>query len=68
MQPSFGIGDLKLGMSTGRWVLEAFVNNVGDERAVLYNDDLFFEPFWGNRRITTNRPREYGVRFAFNWN
>ena len=68
IQPSYGIGDIKLGISADAWVLEAFVNNVGDERAVLYDDDLYFDPFWGGRRVTTNRPREYGLRFAYSWN
>jgi len=67
IQPSYGIGDVKLGLRTDNWTLEAFVNNVGDERAVLYDDDLIFEPFWGRRRVTTNRPREFGVRFAYTW-
>ena len=68
IQPSYGIGDIKLGLGADSWVLEAFVTNVGDERAVLYNDDLFFDPFWGGRRVTVNRPREYGLRFSYSWN
>lgn len=67
LQPSYGIADIKLGLRGSAWVLEAFVNNVTDERAVLYNDDLIFEPFWGRRRVTTNRPREYGVRLSYSW-
>ena len=68
IQPSYGIGDIKLGISADAWILEAFVSNVGDERAVLYDDDLYFDPFWGGRRVTVNRPREYGLRFAYSWN
>ena len=68
IQPSYGIGDVKLGLSADAWVLEAFVTNVGDERAELYNDDLYFDPAWGGRRITVNRPREYGLRFSYSWN
>jgi outer membrane receptor protein involved in Fe transport len=68
IQPSYSILDFKLGMATNNWTLEAFVSNLTDERAVLYNDDLYFDPFWGRRRITVNRPREYGVRFAYSWN
>jgi len=66
-QPSFGIGDIRAGIRGSAWTVEAFVNNVGDERAVLYNDDLFFDPFWGKRRVTTNRPREYGIRMSYEW-
>lgn len=68
IQPSYGIGDIKLGMRGSNWTLEGFVNNVGDERAVLYNDDLFFDPYWDRRRVTTNRPREFGVRFTYSVN
>lgn len=66
-QPSFGIADLRAGIRSSAWTIEAFINNVTDERAVLYNDDLFFEPFWGKRRVTTNRPREYGIRMSYSW-
>jgi outer membrane receptor protein involved in Fe transport len=68
VQPSYSIADVRAGLRGDAWTLELFVNNVGDERAVLYEDDLFFEPFFGQRRVTTNRPREYGIRFAYNWN
>ena len=67
IQPSYGIADAKFGISATNWVLEAFVSNLTDERAVLYNDDLYFDPFWGGRRVTVNRPREYGVRFSYSW-
>ncbi|MGI9224245.1 MAG: TonB-dependent receptor [Woeseiaceae bacterium] len=68
IQPSYGIADAKLGIAANNWVLEAFVSNLTDERAVLYSDDLFFDPFWGGRRVTVNRPREYGLRFSYSWN
>ena len=68
IQPSYGIADAKFGIAANNWVLEAFVSNLTDERAVLYDDDLFFDPFWGGRRHTVNRPREYGVRFSYSWN
>jgi outer membrane receptor protein involved in Fe transport len=68
IQPSYGIADAKFGIASGSWILEAFVSNLSDERAVLYDDDLFFDPFWGGRRVTVNRPREYGLRFSYSWN
>ncbi len=68
IQPSYGILDFKLGLRTDVWAMEFFASNIGDERAVLYNDDLYFDPFWGGRRITTNRPQEYGIRFSYDWN
>lgn len=66
-QPSFSIADLRVGIRSAAWTFEAFVDNLTDERAVLYNDDLFFDPFFGKRRVTTNRPREYGIRMSYSW-
>ena len=68
IQPSYSITDFKVGVANEFWTLEAFANNVFDERAVLYDDDLFFDAFWGGRRVTVNRPREFGVRFSYSWN
>ena len=65
VQPDYGIADLRAGLSTGDWAIEAFLTNITDERAVLYNDDLNYEPFWGKRRVTTNRPREYGIQISY---
>lgn len=67
VQDSYGIADLKLGLRTGDWVLEASLNNAFDERAELYNNPLFFDQFFGRGRVNTNRPREFGVRFAYYW-
>ncbi len=66
-QPSYGIMDIRAGLSSDSWVLEGFVSNVFDERATLYNNSLFMDYFWGQQRVTTNRPREYGVRFSYSW-
>ncbi|MGI9236634.1 MAG: TonB-dependent receptor [Woeseiaceae bacterium] len=68
IQPSYGVFDLKVGLNSDNWTLEAFASNVFDERAVLFDDPYFFDTFFNGRRVTTNRPREYGVRFAYNWN
>ena len=55
-------------MATEAWTLEGFMSNVFDERAVIYDDPFFFDTFFNGRRVTTNRPREFGVRFAYRWN
>lgn len=68
IQPSYGIADVKLGLSGDGWTVEGFVNNVADERAVLFDSPYFFDTFFGQRRVNTNRPREIGVRFSYNWN
>ena len=67
IQPSYGVFDVKAGLVTDSWTLEAFVQNVSDERAVLYDSPFFFSTFFGGRRVNTNRPREFGVRFSYDW-
>mgnify|MGYP001811796412 CR=1 FL=1 len=67
LQPSYGVLDLRAGLSSDQWTLEGFISNVFDERATLYNDSLFFDYFFGRQRVTTNRPREFGLRFSYNW-
>ena len=67
MQPSYGILDLKAGLTTESWNLELFINNVFDKRAVLYDDDLSFDGYFGRKRVLVNRPMEYGIRFSHNW-
>ena len=66
-QDSYGILDIRAGLSSDNWRLEGFVSNVMDERATLYNNSLFQDFFWGKQRVTTNRPREFGVRFSYTW-
>ena len=67
VQPSYGIMDLRAGLTSDNWTLEGFVSNVFDERADLYNNGLFLDYFFGRQRVTTNRPREFGVRFSYTW-
>ena len=66
-QDSFQVSDLKLGLQGSSWELQAFMNNFTDERAQIYNDVFFHDTFFGRDRLTTNRPREFGVRFRMNW-
>lgn len=67
IQPSFGIADLRVGIRNDEWTLEGFVSNLTDERAVLFDDPYFMDSYWGSRRVTTNRPREFGVRISYSW-
>ena len=61
-QPSYAIGDVRVGIDAPGWEVNLFVNNVGDERAVLYA--VAGAPFGV---ITVNRPREYGIGFTKRW-
>lgn len=62
-QPAYNIGDIKFGLTGDSWSIQLFVNNVTDERAVLFANPYEFDYFFGRARETVNRPREYGFRF-----
>ena len=62
-QPSYNIGDIRFGINGNDWNLQLFVNNVTDERAILFDNPFELDRFWGRGRQTVNRPREYGVRY-----
>ncbi|MDH3926281.1 MAG: TonB-dependent receptor, partial [Xanthomonadales bacterium] len=62
-QPSYNIGDLRFGLDTSKWSMQLYVNNLTDERAVLFANPYEFDYFFGRSRVTVNRPREIGVRW-----
>ena len=65
VQPSYTIGDIKFGVSGDDWTVQLFVNNVTDERAVLYDNPNELERFFaGWARQTVNRPREIGISYS----
>lgn len=62
-QDSYVITDLSFGVSKENWGMTFYIENATDERAELhYNtqDDI--------PRITTNRPRTFGLRFSYQLN
>ena len=63
VQPSYVIGDLAFGMRKDDWGVELFINNISDERAVLHFQEQDDVP-----RITTNRPRTFGLRVSYDYN
>jgi outer membrane receptor protein involved in Fe transport len=63
LQPSYNIGDLRFGVSADRWDLQLYINNITDERAVLFANPYEFDYFFGRSRISVNRPREFGIRW-----
>ena len=67
LQPSYNIGDLRVGTGGDDWSVQLFVNNLTDERAILFKNPYEFDYFFGRGRETVNRPREYGVRFTKNF-
>jgi outer membrane receptor protein involved in Fe transport len=73
--PSYTIGDLRMGFIGEDWQFDVFINNLTDERATFTSQDGLFE--WGaaqiaegrlhHQTIFTNRPREVGVRYMKRW-
>ena len=59
-QPAYEIVDLAYGMTLNDVDVEFFIRNATDERANLYYNDQDDIP-----RITTNRPRNMGVRLSY---
>jgi outer membrane receptor protein involved in Fe transport len=58
-QPEYHVLDLAFGFTVNETDVEFFIRNATDERANLYYNDQDDIP-----RITTNRPRNMGVRIA----
>ncbi len=67
-QSSYNIGDIKFGVEGDDWTVQLFVNNLTDERAVLFANSYEFDYFFGGGRETVNRPREAGIRFTKSFN
>ncbi len=64
-QPSYDIIDFSLGADRGSWGLELFVNNVTDERTVLYRTVQCAESICGDEPyIYTTPPRTIGLKFS----
>ena len=58
-QDSYFLAGLSFGIRKENWTVEVFGENLTDERATL-NNSLVFD----RERITTNRPRTFGMRFS----
>ena len=65
--PSYNIGDLRVGFNGTSWGVQLFVNNLTDERAILFDNPFEFDHWSGKGRQTINRPREYGMRVTYNF-
>jgi len=59
---SYGILNLRLGLSGERWGASLYVDNATDERAVILRDNAAYA-----ERTTRNRPRTIGVRVKVNF-
>jgi len=63
LQPSYNIGDLRFGIDSTNWSMQLFINNLTDERAVIFANPYEFDYFFGRSRVSVNRPREVGIRW-----
>ncbi len=62
IQDSYVLANLAFGITNDEWKAELFIDNVFDERAVLYVDNQQFTP-----KIVSNRPRTVGVRLSYDF-
>ncbi|MEJ8568034.1 TonB-dependent receptor [Elongatibacter sediminis] len=62
LQDSYDTVDAAIGVSSGNWSVELFGENLTDERAQLFINSLDTD-----LRITTNRPRTYGLRVSYDY-
>ncbi len=61
-QESYFLLGLSFGVRNDRWSVEVYGDNLTDERAQL-NNNLIFD----RERISTNRPRTFGLRASFEY-
>jgi outer membrane receptor protein involved in Fe transport len=62
VQPSYSLSDIKLGIEGESWDVYAYVDNLGNKRAILF-DQNSAPP--GTRTINT--PRTWGIGFTKSW-
>jgi outer membrane receptor protein involved in Fe transport len=62
VQPAYQISDVKLGFEADDWEIYAYVDNLFDERAILFNQDSA-----PPGTITINTPRMWGIGFTKSW-
>jgi len=62
LQPAYQISDFKVGLESDAWEVYAYVDNMFDERAVLYDQQS--APLG---MFTINFPRTWGLGFSKSW-
>jgi outer membrane receptor protein involved in Fe transport len=70
LQPSYEIADFKIGLEAEDWEVYAYVDNISNERAIIF--DQFAEEFFAvglrtNNLKTVSVPRTWGIGFAKRW-
>jgi len=76
VNPSYNIGDLRVGIVGDDWQFDVFVNNLTDERAIysytsgppiVWQAGQIAEGREHHQNAYINRPREFGVRYMKRW-
>jgi outer membrane receptor protein involved in Fe transport len=62
VQPSYSLSDVKFGIEADTWDVYAYVDNAGNKRAILFDQDSA-PP--GTKTI--NAPRTWGIGFTKSW-
>jgi outer membrane receptor protein involved in Fe transport len=66
LQPSYAISDFKIGLAAEDWEVYAYVDNVFDKQAILF--DQFTElGLLTNNLKTVSDPRSWGIGFSKRW-
>ena len=60
-QPSYDIGNLRMGLDAAQWSATFYVNNITDENA-----KQFYNNRWGSKqRVSINKPRNIGLTLRY---
>ncbi len=62
VQPTYQISDVKFGFEADAWEIYAYVDNLFNERAILFDQDSA-----PPGTITINTPRTWGIGFTKSW-
>ena len=63
VQPAYQIADFKVGLMSEGWEIYAYVDNLTDERAILFNKENALVP----GTLSINSPRTWGLGFSKSW-
>ena len=63
LQPAYQISDFKVGFESEDWEIYAYVDNLTNERAILFDQEVRWPP----GTISINSPRTWGLGFSKNW-
>jgi iron complex outermembrane receptor protein len=66
IQPAYQISDFKIGLAADDWEVYAYVDNMIDEHAILFDQFTEIGLFTNDFR-TVNDPRTWGIGFSKSW-